>query len=198
MIDFAELPVKHRITQITRAYRRWIPRETRLLDVGCGNGIVTAGIAGAFSSPVTGCDIERYLARDIPYVHMKTPDRLPFPDGSVAIVMFNDVLHHTNKHIQKSLLAEAVRVATDSILIFELLPTPLVYVADFLVNKIYHPTMNVPLTFRTPEDWRHLFSEYSVRVTTHHVPRPIFSPFPHVAFRLQKHTNTSYRPVSYS
>lgn len=186
MIDSAQLFVRNRIQQITKTYALWLPSGWRVLDAGCGNGIVAAGVEKRLSVKVSGCDIEDYLLRNIPYTHMIRKDHLPFRSSSFDAVMINDVLHHTSFENQEILLREAVRVARRAVLLFELLPTPMNYIGDFIVNKIYHSSVPTPLTIRPTAGWQAVFRTLPVSVQTVHVPRPFFSPFSHVAFRLAK------------
>lgn len=61
--------------------------------------------------------------------------------------MFNDVLHHTSFTNQESLLIDALSKG-GTVLIFEVQPTLAGKFADFLINKIHSPEMDIPFTFR--------------------------------------------------
>lgn len=186
MIDLSPLFQYSRFKLIEKVYKDWLIKRDRVLDIGCGDGLVTYKLSQKFNLQITGCDIENYLVRKINFVLMKSEDKLPFPDKSFDTVLFNDVLHHTSKTNQKSLLSEALRVARKSVLIFELKPTIGAYIGDFLINKIYHPSIKNPFTYKNPQEWLCLFGKYPVKADIKDISRPFFSLFSRVAFRLKK------------
>ena len=92
-----------------------------LLDLGCGSGVVTRRLAERAGSAarVMGADIgEKFLeaARSrscglgIEWVKTE-PERLPFPDGSVDLVVMHTLLSHVGD--PRGLLAEARRILAD-------------------------------------------------------------------------------------
>ena len=92
-----------------------IPRGARVLDVGAGDGLLASQVlANRTDLDWVGVDT---LARPTTHIPVELFDgqRLPFPDQQFDVVLFIDVLHHTDK--QMALLREAVRVSRDSIVI---------------------------------------------------------------------------------
>jgi SAM-dependent methyltransferase len=87
-----------------------IPEEgNTVLDVGCGDGTIDALIKAMRSSlDITGVDVLLRPASRIP-VQIFDGQHLPFPNQSFDVVMFVDVLHHTDD--PEILLLEAKRVA---------------------------------------------------------------------------------------
>lgn len=86
-----------------------IPADASLLDVGCGDGAVTARLAAERDDlTVSGIDV---LPWDDAHIPVKTFDglRLPHPDDAFDVVLLSDVLHHSEDPEQ--LLREAARVA---------------------------------------------------------------------------------------
>jgi ubiquinone/menaquinone biosynthesis C-methylase UbiE len=96
------------IRSVSRALAPW--RPARVLDVGCGNGEITLGIAAACGGPVAmeGVDVLVRPDTQIPVVKYDGT-RLPFPDASFDAVMAIDVLHHADS--PAALLREMTRVA---------------------------------------------------------------------------------------
>lgn len=186
MINISNLLYRNKSKLLAKTYAHWIAKGSTVLDVGCGDGIITEHLGNRFSLRITGCDIKKYLLRPITYVHMNQDDTLPFRAASFETVMFNDALHHTSKPNQIRLLKEAVRVTKNNILIFEAIPTLTTYIFDYLMNRLSQPLVDVPLTFRTKSEWIDAFDTLPVRITGKIVPRPWFSPFPHIAFELKK------------
>jgi len=92
-----------------------IPPGIQLLDVGCGDGLITQLIAKARPDiTVRGLDV---LERDHSYIPVKFFDGevIPYGDATFDGVMFVDVLHHTQDPMV--LLREAARVARKIIVI---------------------------------------------------------------------------------
>lgn len=82
-----------------------------VLDVGCGPGTITVGLAAAVApGPVTGLDKPEALPEDLPGVTLVPGDarELPFPDASFDAVYLSTLL----QHLPDPLVAvrEAVRV----------------------------------------------------------------------------------------
>jgi SAM-dependent methyltransferase len=92
-----------------------IPADASLLDVGCGDGRLAAGIQRRRGGGrVTGLDVQVRPDASIPVAHYDGRT-LPHPDASFDTVLFADVLHHSED--PRKLLAEGVRVARRSVLI---------------------------------------------------------------------------------
>ena len=92
-----------------------IPRRSTVVDVGCGDGKLTALIGRQRpDSEFSGIDV---LVRPETAVPVRPFDgtTIPFDDRSVDVVLFVDVLHHT--HDPMVLLREAQRVARRAIVI---------------------------------------------------------------------------------
>lgn len=184
-MSLADITSTYRCKLIIATYKGWLRRKSKVLDVGCGNGIVLARLKKHFNVIVTGCDIINYLKYDIPYVEMGLEDKLPFKKKIFDIVMFNDVLHHMELKNQKKLIQEALRIA-DNVLIFEVQPTYTGKIFDYVLNKIHNPIMRIPLTFRSTEAWIILFKTLGVNYKIRYVKKPFFYPFLHIAFCINK------------
>jgi len=164
---------------IIKSYENWLFPADKVLDVGCGNGIVTRELQKKFRCNMAGTDILKYADVDLPFYPITQEDRLPFSDNSFDVAMFNDVLHHTAN--PDTILKEAARVAK-RVLIFEIKPTIIAKMYDVLINKIHNPRMPVPLNLKDQKEWQDLFSELGFSYTTRIVPKPVFYPFTHFAF----------------
>jgi SAM-dependent methyltransferase len=92
-----------------------IPPHSSVVDVGCGDGRLTAAIGQLRpDTSVSGLDV---LQREETLVPVRLFDgaTLPLPDRGVDVVLFVDVLHHTTDPMV--LLREAKRVARKAIVI---------------------------------------------------------------------------------
>lgn len=181
----AQITSKYRAGLISEFYCKWVKKNKKLLDIGCGTGVVGSYLENSLSSKVVGCDIEDYLISNIQFKIMKSNTKLPFKDNEFDYAMFNDVLHHTPYKDQVKLLKESSRVAKET-LVFELNPTLTGKAADFTLNKIHNPNMLIPYTYRTEKNWQKLFKSLGLKYTKKQVDTPIWYPFTHVAFKLSK------------
>ncbi len=104
-----------RVNVLTAALAERLPRNARVLDVGCGDGSVDRLIGERRPDlAIEGIDV---LVRDAAQIRVTAFDgtTIPFPDNSFDAVMLVDVLHHT--HDPQILLAEAKRVARDTVVL---------------------------------------------------------------------------------
>lgn len=90
-----------------RAVRRYLdalPASARVLDAGCGEGVIVEEYAGRMA--ITGVDANYQSA----HVKQGSLGALPFPDGSFDNVLCLDVLEHLSFEEQPRALAELHRV----------------------------------------------------------------------------------------
>lgn len=92
-----------------------LPPGASVLDVGCGDGTISAMIGTARpDASIHGVDVMLRPQTRIP-VEVFDGRTLPSADKSVDVVMFVDVLHHTDDPMV--LLREAARVARKMVLL---------------------------------------------------------------------------------
>jgi SAM-dependent methyltransferase len=96
-------------------FARLVPKGARVLDVGCGDGLISAVLQSKRPDlSVRGIDVLARVHTHIP-VELFDGSRIPFDDQSFDVVLFSDVLHHTDD--PTILLGEARRVAKHHVLI---------------------------------------------------------------------------------
>jgi SAM-dependent methyltransferase len=104
-----------RVRVLAEWLTRLLPQNARVLDVGCGDGLL-ARIVGDARPDLTleGIDV---LVRGQTHVPVRAFDgrHIDSPDGAYDAVMFVDVLHHTDD--PEILVAEAARVAKQCVVI---------------------------------------------------------------------------------
>jgi len=167
--------IRYRANIIAKAYAPFLTSQHRVLDIGCGNGIVGEIIQKHTGCNMAGTDRFAYTKTALPFTHMTSETVLPFADASFDYAMFNDVLHHMPYEQQIQIIKDALRVSKN-VLIFELQPTLLARIIDWGANKIHYLLMPIPFAFRTLEGWRALFHENALPYRDFKVERPAFYP----------------------
>lgn len=183
-ISISRITTPYRAKLLLSVYRRWIKRNGKALDVGCGTGIITDILGKELRLEIMGCDIKKYLVNNIPFIKING-DKLPFPNHSYDFVFLNDVLHHIDKSKQRQIINEALRVGKN-VFIFEYEPSIWGKILDIVINKFHYRDLPVPLAFRYYKEWIQLFKELSVKYDYVRLKRDFWYPFTHIAFRLQK------------
>ena len=142
-----------------------LPRDARILDVGCGDGKVDSLITRLRPDvAIRGIDV---LVRPRTYIPVTRFDgvEIPHPDASFDVVMFVDVLHHCQEPAQ--LLAQAKRVTRRSVLIKDhtqegLLAYQTLRFMDWFGNA--HHGVALPNNFWTLEQWRDCIGQLGLQV----------------------------------
>jgi SAM-dependent methyltransferase len=104
-----------RVRVLANWLTRLLPQNARVLDVGCGDGLLARIVADARPDlTLEGIDV---LVRGHTHVPVRAFDgrHIDSPDASYDAVLFVDVLHHTDD--PEILVAEAARVAKQCVVI---------------------------------------------------------------------------------
>ena len=168
--------LEERARVIVGQVSRWHPGG-RLLDFGCGDGLIGQALAG--SCDVTLFDIVDYRDRgiDLPFLQGREGDPLTVTEGFDTVLLLT-VLHHSNDPL--SVLREVRRLCTGRVIVIESVfgvssrtgwnePTH-GYLAlsereqcdfntffDWFYNRVLHQDVPVPLNFQRPYDWITVF-----------------------------------------
>ena len=141
----------------------FIPTGGKILDLGCGSGIVAKAFQGFFKAKVIGVDIKD---RRVFYIPLKIINgkTLPFPEKSFDTVLINYVLHHSDDPV--ALLKEAKRVSK-KIIIYEDLPENLLskiycQLHGLTFNKFFQE--NNSAIFKTGEEWEETFQKAGLTI----------------------------------
>ena len=154
-----------RVAVLTEELSRTIPPNTRVLDVGCGDGLIDSLILQRRPDmQIEGVDV---LVRPKLHVPVKAFDgrRMPCENGSFDVVMFVDVLHHTDD--PAVLLAEAARVARQAVVIKDhLLEGPMARATLLYMDRVGNEGYGVSLPFNYwPQyRWQQAFDSVGLKV----------------------------------
>ena len=161
----AKFVYAHRTRALAGLIAKMVPDDCRLLDLGCGDGKISAMIMK--ESPkliVHGLDIKRRPQTEIP-INIFDGRNLPLKEASVDSVLIIDVLHHTRN--PKSLLQEAVRVSKRYIII-----------KDHFLNRIWDrfilqfmdwvgnrsQGVALPYNYWGEKRWREIWAELGLKI----------------------------------
>ncbi|MBU1727070.1 MAG: class I SAM-dependent methyltransferase [Candidatus Omnitrophica bacterium] len=166
---------------ISGCYAQWGINNKKVLDVGCGDALVSEIISRDLNLDLHGTDILDYRKKDIKFKVMESPDRLPFESSSFDLVMLNDILHHTQNI--EGLILEAKRVG-GQILIFEDCESMFLKSIDLVLNYFYCRHMPCPLNFKTEYEWIELFKKLNLNYVSGKPEYPWWYPLRHMVFKL--------------
>jgi ubiquinone/menaquinone biosynthesis C-methylase UbiE len=138
---------------------------TTLLDVGCGDGLLTHLVSSRRpGSEAHGIDV---LLREKTHISVVqfNGDVIPYPPKSFDVVMFVDVLHHTDDPM--ILLREAFRVARKAILIKDhtlkgIMADPTLRFMDLIGNARYN--VKLPYNYWSESKWRDTFKTLGMNI----------------------------------
>lgn len=158
---------QRRVRKLTEHFAELVPSGARLLDVGCGDGLLSAQIAERRPDiEVTGLDV---LVRPDAKIPVEQFDgvTIPYDDRSFDAVLLVDVLHHAEDPF--ALLAEAVRTARQSLLLKDhtrdgLLAEPTLRMMDDLANTRHG--IRIPHNYWPRRRWLEAFASLGLSVHT--------------------------------
>jgi SAM-dependent methyltransferase len=156
---------QRRVEVLSRHFAELIPPDSRVLDVGCGDGLIGALVRERRpDAEVTGVDIAVRGTTHIP-VSEFDGRTIPLRDGEVDVVMLVDVLHHADD--PRGLLAEAARVASRAIVLKDVTPLgpgsdQTLRFMDWVGNARHG--VPLPYAFWSQSEWRRAFAELDLEI----------------------------------
>jgi len=152
-----------------------LPENSRVLDVGCGDGFIARQIQEKRTDiDIQGTDV---LARPKTYLPVKPFNgrKLPYADGSFDAAILVDVLHHT--HNPAGLLREAVRVSRRLVILKDhtlkgALARPILLYLDWVGNAPHG--VSIPANYWPEMRWKQTFDRLNLAVTDWTDNLPVF------------------------
>lgn len=167
-----------RVETLGRLLVDLVPEGARVLEVGAGSGELLAWIARERPDvDVTGIDVLVREGSEVPIAAFDGAT-IPFEDASFDLVLFVDVLHHTDD--ARVLLKEAKRVTRRHLLIKDhLLEGPLAFATLRFMDKVGNERFGVALPFNywPRERWLTTFETLGLELDVLHDRLRLY-PFP--------------------
>lgn len=167
---------RRRIHVLADAIAAHIPRDARVLDVGCGDGrLAEAVLARRADLEIRGADV--FARSDVLPVDVYDGETLPYADSAFDAVTVVDVLHHTDDPAQ--VLAEIKRVAGSTIVIKDHLRNGIaagvrLRAMDWVGNAPHG--VRLPYNYWTRSRWHATFESLQLQVVEWSEDVPLYPP----------------------
>ncbi len=152
----------------------FINRGDRILDFGCGSGIIAKAFQQHFNSEVVGVDIKDDRTIDIPFKLIKN-HKIDFNDLNFDVILISYVLHHTKD--PETILKEIKRIGK-RIIVYEDLPegffSKIVCFFHEMSYKLLFQRVDYRFSFKTEKEWRELFNKIGLRIVAFKKPKAKF------------------------
>lgn len=163
----------------------------KILDLGCGSGIVTKEFAEEFHARITGVDIVDNRIFPINFRLVNGRD-LPFADDNFDAVLITYVLHHADDPIR--VLCEAKRVLKKGgrvIIAEDLYEGALAKAICWVHGESYgvlfeHHGGKEHHEFKSARDWRKIFKELDLKIICEQRLSSVFNPVHKHLFIIEK------------
>lgn len=143
----------------------FIRKGAKILDLGCGSGIIGQALQKFFSAKVLGVDIMDNRVVNLPFQKIDGLT-LPFLDNQFDVCFIRYVLHHASKPL--ALFKEAKRVGRDKIIIYEDLAQGFWFKLRCHVHRttysMFFGTPKVEFNFKTESEWEAVFRDLGLKV----------------------------------
>lgn len=162
---FFKALLKSRAKRLSPIILKALGNSTSLLDLGCGDMILTEHLNHHSKIAITALDTIDTNLSQLPLM-LYTGTTIPYANGSFDATMVAFVLHHCTDI--ESILLEIKRVSSQRILILEEIYSgfytkKLLQMHDF-GNRFLSSKMHIPLNFLKIEEWHAIFERIGLKL----------------------------------
>ena len=159
---------KRRANRIARIILPYVNENEKVLDFGCGTLTVAEEILKRKRVQIRGVDVINFNLTDLP-LSIYDGKRTDFEDKTFDVTYAAFVLHHCDNI--EAVFTELLRLTRKKIILIEdTYKTRLglfwIKLCDYVENRIGSLTINIPLNFRSEEEWLDFF--HASDITTVH------------------------------
>jgi len=169
-------------------FKDYISDSKKVLDLGCGSGIVANEIEKRFNLKVQGIDIVDMRVVDISFKKYNGKDLSFISNNEFDTVLISYVLHHTEN--PKEILRQVVKIANKNIVIYE-------DMNEGFLGKIYckmHGRLfdlfflrnSVNANFYSEKEWKKIFKELGLKIVYSKEKKIFLNPVRRKLFVLEK------------
>ena len=161
--NFPTVGLDRRAENFVSIFKEFVPRASRVLDIGGGWGFYAEPLKRSRDCDVTVLDVVEPRFRKAPVV-LYGGEKFPFPDRSFDVSLLVTMLHHVPK--PETVLAEAKRVTRRAVIIVEdLYRTTAGRFWTILRDRFYNlEFVGHPCQFRKKEEWLRCFRKLGLRL----------------------------------
>lgn len=189
-----ELVHNRRVRQLCRHLSDLLPENARVLDVGCGDGLLAGLIQQQRPDvDIRGIDI---MVREKTHIPVEKFDGsvIPYEDDAFDVVTFVDVLHHTED--PNVLLREAARVAKSYVVLKDhtdegFLSNKTLRFMDWVGNKPHGVVL--PYNYWREAQWKQAFENLNFEITDWRSKLELYPPAADILFGRNLHMVTRLR-----
>lgn len=170
-----------RAEELIARFEKFLPRDGKILDMGCGVGNISE-ILIEKKYNVVSLDISNKSFSPVVKPVLYDGVTFPFSDKSFGTVLLITVLHHTPS--PETIVKEAARVAKHIIIIEDIYTNPIEKYATFFFDSLFNlEFQGHPHTNKTDAEWKKLFADLGLSLT-HTEYKRSYGVFNHALYHL--------------
>ena len=144
--------------------RNFIKKGSKILDLGCGSGIVGITFKDFFGAEIIGVDVKDQRVVDMAFKIIDGKS-LPFPENFFDVTLLNYVLHHSE---DPSLLLKEAKRVSKKIIIFEdlsegFLSKVICWFHSLTFNPFFQKQKGL-LSFKPEKEWEKIFNSLDLLI----------------------------------